>query len=120
MQSPKTNPKLFVAVAFCTVLAGVALYGCTSQQNPSAGQSSAPSAPGANSTTQPTFALFGTPPEKSGVQMWADNCARCHNSRPLNEFSAAQWDVVVHHMRLRANLTGDEAQKIVAFLQSSN
>jgi hypothetical protein len=114
MSHIKTNPKLFVVLAFGGFLAGVVLYGCESNQNPSAVPSTAPA-------TQPAgFALFGPPPKESGVQLWSDNCARCHNGRPPEEFSGAQWDVIVHHMRLRANLTGEEAREIVAFLKASN
>jgi hypothetical protein len=35
-------------------------------------------------------------------------------------YSDAQWDVIVHHMRLRANITGQEQRAIVQFLKSSN
>jgi predicted phosphoadenosine phosphosulfate sulfurtransferase len=34
-------------------------------------------------------------------------------------YSDAQWDVIVHHMRLRANITGQEQRAIVAFLKSA-
>jgi len=54
------------------------------------------------------------------VQLWSDNCGRCHNVRPPEEFSGAQWEVLVHHMRTRANLTGAEAREIVKFLQASS
>jgi hypothetical protein len=58
--------------------------------------------------------------EPAGARLWAENCSRCHNLRPPQSFSAAQWDVVVHHMRQRANLTGDEARWIAEFLQAAN
>ena len=56
---------------------------------------------------------------KSGAQMWAENCNRCHNVRSPQSYSPAQWDVAMLHMRVRANLTGDEARKILEFLKSS-
>jgi cytochrome c1 len=59
-------------------------------------------------------------PEKGGAQLWAENCSRCHNMRPPQSYSDAQWHAVVHHMRLRANLTGEEARSITAFLQASH
>jgi len=55
-----------------------------------------------------------------GVQLWADNCARCHNMRPPESYSDAQWDVAVLHMRVRANLTADDANAIVKYLKSAN
>lgn len=58
-------------------------------------------------------------PGKSGAQMWAENCNRCHNVRAPQSYSPAQWDVAMLHMRVRANLTGEEARKILEFLKSS-
>ena len=57
---------------------------------------------------------------QSGAQLWADNCSRCHNVRPPQSYSDAQWEAVVMHMRLRADLTGPEQRKITAFLQASH
>jgi cytochrome c5 len=57
---------------------------------------------------------------KGGSQLWAENCTRCHNVRPPDYYSDAQWSVITHHMRLRANLTGEETRKITQFLQSAN
>ena len=58
--------------------------------------------------------------ERGGAQLWGDNCARCHNSRPPSEFSDDQWEVITHHMRVRANLTAYEHDMILKFLQSAN
>ena len=55
----------------------------------------------------------------SGEELWSNNCMRCHNIRPPTMYSNAQWDVIVHHMRLRANITGQEQRAIVDFLKSS-
>lgn len=55
----------------------------------------------------------------NGAEVWAQNCRRCHNLRPPDEFSYAQWDVIVHHMRVRANLTADETRAILAFLKAA-
>jgi cytochrome c1 len=57
---------------------------------------------------------------KSGAQLWGENCVRCHNIPSPETFSNVQWDVAVMHMRIRANLTEDEAQKITEFLKSAN
>jgi nitrate/TMAO reductase-like tetraheme cytochrome c subunit len=55
----------------------------------------------------------------SGQELWSNNCLRCHNIRPPTMYSNAQWDVIVHHMRVRANITGQEQRAIVEFLKSS-
>ena len=53
-----------------------------------------------------------------GAKLWAENCIRCHNLRPPESLSDSQWEVVVHHMRVRANLTADEHRAILAFLKN--
>lgn len=57
---------------------------------------------------------------RSGAQLWADNCARCHASRAPESYSDAQWELVVHHMANQARLTGPERRAIAEFLKSSN
>jgi len=54
----------------------------------------------------------------SGEELWSNNCLRCHNIRPPTMYGNDQWDVIVHHMRLRANITGQEQRAIVEFLKS--
>jgi hypothetical protein len=58
--------------------------------------------------------------DKSGSELWSENCQRCHNSPPISAFSDTQWEVVNAHMRVRAALTDAETKKILEFLQSSN
>ena len=68
-------------------------------------------------TTAPVAASATAAP--GGAQLWADNCSRCHNIRPPQSYSDAQWEAIVMHMRLRANLTGEEQRTITRFLQAS-
>lgn len=53
---------------------------------------------------------------KSGAQLWAENCQRCHNTPSPNSFSHEQWVTIGMHMQTRAQLTDKERDKIVAFL----
>lgn len=55
-----------------------------------------------------------------GAKAWANNCARCHNMRSAQDNSDEEWHVDVTHMRVRANIPGDVARDIKAFLQASN
>lgn len=57
---------------------------------------------------------------KAGALMWSQNCMRCHNLRNPRERSDREWDVIVHHMRVRGNLTAEEHRLILRFLQSAN
>ena len=87
-------------------LAALLLLGCGNAAQDS-GSSQAASAVQASST-------------KTGAQLWAENCNRCHNYRPPTSFSDTQWEAVVMHMRLRADLTGEERRKITEFMKLSH
>jgi hypothetical protein len=54
---------------------------------------------------------------KSGAQLWAENCQRCHNTPSPSTFSPEQWETVGLHMQSRALLTDTEKNKIVEFLK---
>jgi hypothetical protein len=54
---------------------------------------------------------------KTGVQLWAENCQRCHNTPSPTTFSPEQWETVGMHMQTRALITNDEKTKIVNFLK---
>lgn len=57
---------------------------------------------------------------KTGAQLWAENCIRCHYAPSPATFSDHEWEVVGMHMQIRGNLTPVEREKIVEFLKSSN
>jgi cytochrome c5 len=52
-----------------------------------------------------------------GAKLWGTYCRQCHKARPPAEFSPAQWDTIMMHMRSRANLTGEDAKDILEFLK---
>ena len=58
--------------------------------------------------------------EKTGAQLWGENCSRCHNAPGPGQFSDPSWEIIGLHMRTRANLTETETNKIIAFLQDGN
>lgn len=57
---------------------------------------------------------------KSGTQLWGENCQRCHNTPSPTAFNDEHWEVVGMHMKVRANLTETEKDKIIEFLKSAN
>lgn len=57
---------------------------------------------------------------KPGALLWADNCIRCHNVPTPSEYNDRDWDLVATHMQLKANLTTEETEKILDFLQMAN
>ena len=56
----------------------------------------------------------------TGADLYAMNCNRCHPERYATERTAAQWKTIMLHMRVRANLTGEEQRKITEFLKSAS
>ncbi|MEO6813786.1 MAG: cytochrome c [Ginsengibacter sp.] len=54
---------------------------------------------------------------KSGAQLWAENCQRCHNIPSPSTFSPEQWETIGMHMQSRGLITDKERDKIVAFLK---
>ena len=56
---------------------------------------------------------------KTGIQLWGENCGRCHNAPGPGEFSAANWEIIGRHMRIRTNITETEEKKIVDYLKST-
>ena len=78
---------LFLSLGLCFALS---FYGCKASQQVSA---------------------------KSGAQLWAENCQRCHNTPSPSTFSPEQWETVGMHMQTRALLTNEERDKIVSFLK---
>ncbi len=55
-----------------------------------------------------------------GAAMYGATCARCHYARSPLERSDRQWVVIMNHMRVRANLTGQQTRKVLAFLMATN
>lgn len=54
-----------------------------------------------------------------GAKLYNENCARCHNPRPAEEYTKKEWSVVMPHMRAKAHMTGKEALAVEAFLAST-
>jgi hypothetical protein len=58
--------------------------------------------------------------EKSGAQLWGEACNRCHLAPSPADYNDTDWETISLHMRVRANLTENEIQKIEEFLKSAN
>lgn len=56
---------------------------------------------------------------KTGTQLWGENCSRCHNAPGPGEFSAANWEIIGMHMRVRAHITETEEKKIIGYLKAT-
>ena len=58
--------------------------------------------------------------DKSGAQLWAEHCNRCHNAPGPGEFNNTNWEIVGMHMQVRANISQTEIDKIVDFMKAAN
>lgn len=55
---------------------------------------------------------------KTGMNLWSENCSRCHIAPSSNHFSNEEWKTVGLHMQSRALLTNKETDKIIEFLSN--
>jgi hypothetical protein len=76
----------------------------------------AQTAPGSETKVEKTTQAKTEP--LSGAELWTLNCSRCHMSRSPGEFTAAQWQTILMHMRVRANLPADQAKELQKFFQA--
>ena len=53
----------------------------------------------------------------TGGEVFQMYCGSCHNRRPMSERAFANYRNVAAHMRTRANLTGKEYEKLVAWMR---
>jgi hypothetical protein len=53
----------------------------------------------------------------TGGEVFSMYCNQCHNARALGERPFANYQNVAAHMRVRANLTGEEYAKLMEFLR---
>jgi mono/diheme cytochrome c family protein len=99
---------LFAVAAICAALATIS-FSATAQT------------PAQSSKTKVKTTTQGTQAKAeplSGAQLWAINCSRCHMARSPGEFTAGQWQTILRHMRVRANLPAAQAREIQKFMQA--
>ncbi|MCB0746903.1 MAG: cytochrome c [Ignavibacteriae bacterium] len=58
--------------------------------------------------------------QKSGAQLWGENCVRCHNAPSPAAFSDSEWETITQHMQVRANLDSKKTRSILEFLKMAN
>jgi len=69
--------------------------------------------------TKTTTTATAKPEPLSGTELWTMNCSRCHITRTPGEFTAAQWQTIMRHMRIRANLPAAQAREIQKYFEAS-
>jgi mono/diheme cytochrome c family protein len=56
----------------------------------------------------------------TGAELYSINCNRCHPERYPTERTSAQWQTLMLHMRVRANLPAAQAKKVLKYLQEDS
>jgi hypothetical protein len=59
------------------------------------------------------------PKKLTGAELYDIHCARCHPERYATEFTAAQWQTIMLHMRVRVNLPAAQAKEILNYLKEN-
>ena len=52
-----------------------------------------------------------------GAKLWPVYCNACHSARPGSDFSPAEWQMILMHMRTQANLPAEDANAILTYRQ---
>lgn len=91
-------------VGICTTIVGISTYNLLSP--------AVYAGPGTAAREKPV-AKSGL----SGADLYAIHCNRCHSERYAPEFTAGQWKTIMIHMRVRANITANDANEILKYLQ---
>ena len=108
----KRNSHKSIRILFVVGLSCAAILGCKAEQQVAAREPE----PVAMTQIGGEFSSAVT----GGAQLWAQNCIRCHNIRNPASLSDRQWEIVLHHMRVRANLTADGHELILEFVKAAN
>jgi hypothetical protein len=96
---------MFVGAGLCSVL----LSGCVSRTQARTPATKEGDELAANAQT-----------DKGGARLWGERCTQCHYARDPGTFSQEQWEIIMLHMRVRANLTAAERRAIMEFFRSAN
>ncbi len=58
--------------------------------------------------------------KRDGAKVYAWNCGSCHSERWPKERSDAEWEVIMTHMRVRANMTATQTEAVLHYLKENN
>jgi hypothetical protein len=120
MPIPKDNAVLYTGIKSMHLFIVATIFAAVITVSfPATAQTPAPSPKTkAKTTTQNTQTTQVKAEPLSGAELWAMNCSRCHMARSPGEFTAAQWQTILTHMRVRANLPAAQVREIQKFMQA--
>lgn len=53
-----------------------------------------------------------------GNEEWGQYCANCHSAIPPSDRAPHEWDTIMQHMRVEANIPADSARALVEYLRA--
>ena len=53
-----------------------------------------------------------------GNEEWGQYCANCHYATPPSDRAPHEWDTIMQHMRVEANMPADSARAILEYLRT--
>jgi hypothetical protein len=53
-----------------------------------------------------------------GMDEWGQYCANCHNATPPSDRAPHEWDAIMQHMRVEANIPADSARALLEYLRA--
>ena len=53
-----------------------------------------------------------------GNEEWGQYCANCHYATPPSDRAPHEWDTIMQHMRVEANIPADSARAILEYLRT--
>ncbi len=56
----------------------------------------------------------------TGSELYQIHCSRCHTERYPTEFNSREWQTIMMHMRVRANLPAVQAKEILNYLKEES
>lgn len=122
------QPKISVRTSLVSLSAALALGGLATTivlADPPASPPPAKSVAESTNAVAPQAAAPNAvqPParrELTGAELYSIHCNRCHPERYPTERTAAQWKTIMLHMQVRVNLPGNQARKILQYLQENS
>ena len=105
--------RISAVISLILALVLAALVAAQTSNSGSTGSASGPQ--GANATIQQKTKKLHLPPNFSADDAYKQNCTRCHSEVP--KLDPKRSNTIMRHMRVRANLTKDEAQAILDYLR---
>ena len=53
-----------------------------------------------------------------GMDEWGQYCANCHHATPPSDRAPQEWDSIMLHMRVRANIPPESARALLEYLRA--